>query len=259
MRKIITVLVALSVTTLLPQSADARKTTPDLKIFTTNIGAGAECAQSCMATVENQITTWHPDAIMVQEVCKSDVDAFSQQHPDWSVLYRPVFTTLDACGGQSKGDLVASSTPFERSQMVDLPGDTETKDYGTPCADIGPTWVCSVHLANVFGTDEANQTKLDQNKALVAATSSWSKVVVGGDFNSRPINSVVWAPFTANNYVETDRADNEFTQGPSGVRVSKYDYIWYHRGSAVSPASVNGVVISQPSSNHDILRGTVTW
>lgn len=257
MKKFLVIVAALAAATL--TSTPAQALTPDLKLFTSNVGSGAECSADCLTTVFSQIDNWHPAVVALIEVCQSDVDQFSQRYPDWSVFYHPMWGSLDGCGGGTKGEMVASPTPFERTQMVDIPGDTELKDYASPCGDIGTVWVCAVHLSNVFNSDEANQTKSSQVQALVAATSGWSKAVLTGDFNVKPANTTVLSSLTDANYTETDRADDQFTQGPNEVRVSKYDYVWYHKGNAGNVTGVNGVVITQPVSNHDLLRGAIDW
>lgn len=236
---------------------------PDLRVFASNLGSGGECTTGCLATVFAQIESWQPDAIMLSEVCTHDIATFTARYPGWDYTFRPMIRDNAGCGGAGdhKGEFVASPTPFERTVHLDLPGDFidnrgQDRDYGSPCADIGNVWVCSVHLVNKFRSDypDADEIKAGQVRSLANQTDDWSRVVIGGDYNATPYRELVWQAFVNRGYVETDRADNEPTHD-----TSKIDHIWYHEGNGTGPVAVSGVVVAQPTSSHDLLRGSVEW
>lgn len=245
---------------LMSAPAQAR-TVPDVKVFTSNLGSGAECSAGCMVTAEAQIALWSPDAVALQEVCEADRDAFAANHPDWSVAWRTMITDYAGCDGGDKGDMVAAPVAFDRTQTIDLPGDFTApdgthRDYGAVCADIGDIWVCSTHLT-APGVNGSQATRDSQVGKLRTVTRPWSQVALCGDFNMVPSNSAL-DQLRNVGYLETDHVDNEVTQGVP-TRTTKFDYIWWHRGSDNPPAAVSGLVVSQPTSHHDLLRGSVTW
>lgn len=236
---------------------DTRRAGPDLKVIESNIGSGAECTENCMQTVDGEIAAWAPDAVALAEVCADDVEDFETNHPGWEVVFRALTEVKPGCGNKPKGQMVAAPN-IERVQLIDIEaGDTSDKDFGAACADIGNVWVCATHLTATFG-EEHQPTKAAQVKELRQATDQWSKVVIAGDFNMLPGNAAL-DELENRRYVEADRADNAPTHGgTAGARNTKFDYIWFRKETG-TPSSVNGWVVQQPTSGHDLLKGTVTW
>lgn len=237
---------------------------PDFRVFTANVGSGAECATDCLATVDAQMAAWSPDAVALQEVCASDRDAFEAAHPGWQVAWHTMIAAFPGCGGGDKGEMVAAPA-LERTLVVDLPGDTDApgasndgpvhREYGAVCGDTGAVWVCSTHLTPP-GLGPASVREA-QVQYLAFATTLLSKVAVCGDFNMQP-HADAFGAFPAAGYTETDRADDQPTEG-GPPRVKKFDDVWWHKGSGAAPAAVSGLVVSQPASHHDLLRGSVEW
>lgn len=224
---------------------------------------------SALDTLNAQITGFHPDAVMVEEVCASQRDLFARQHPAWALAYVPMRQNNPACGDLPQGQLLASPWPMGRPIVIPL-GDTDDDAAATDdkvftllCADLttpgGTVRACVTHL-HAFSTLEAAEVRIRQVRTIASHVRAWiaegRRVVLGGDLNSRPRTNTLDPLYAVMR--EADSTDPRWQPRPCrcgeptlGDR--KVDYVFYSRTPPVS-----GGVIDSPVSDHRVLRG-IGW
>lgn len=184
-------------------SAAAPEGTPPVRTISYNVCGASSVCQSTMTLdawadgLQGHVTDWDADVVMLQEMCKGQLDALHDRLPG----YVPVWAstqTADGCGkwsddksfGQAllvKG-IQSEVTPM--SAEVTPPGFTEEKRT-VVCAkapvDGHPALVCGTHLRK----DEAAQ---NDTPVLMERIEGWSgglPVILAGDFNAIPRHAIM--------------------------------------------------------------------
>jgi endonuclease/exonuclease/phosphatase family metal-dependent hydrolase len=250
------------------------------KFFTDNVGSGSECnymnpstGPNCLTVVDNQLASYAPDAISVDEVCQSDVNNFRSTHPGWTVVYQP-----DADHASNKCGYVAGSdpeVPQSHGNFVAAPGSvtalapfrldgipTSSRTMYLDCLKTSSFTFCTVHLPTL-DSDYPN-VHLDELKEIAGQVESLKgDVIVAGDFNMQP-DDPAFAQFSK--FQETDPSDTPTTNpDPPKTTGVKDDYIWYHEPGNVKVASVSSHIVHQPHTqapyyfDHNMLQGEVVW
>ena len=75
-----------------------------------NVGGGAENGggPEALAYTFAQIEEKKPDAVMLEEVCAAQLDAFKARFPGWAVRYAVQREKHEGCANGTKGNLLAS-------------------------------------------------------------------------------------------------------------------------------------------------------
>lgn len=167
-----------------------------------NIGGGAENdpGEKGIAYTFSKIDAQNPDAVMLEEVCASQYEAFKARYPKWNVLFAPMRASHPGCANaEAKGQLLASPRPMVETIREDL-GDVDPqgdKHFTLLCGAVSmpdtarKVLSCVTHL-RAQGNDPAaaeaargRQVKR-VNQLLNDHVKGGQAVVLAGDFNAGP-------------------------------------------------------------------------
>lgn len=225
--------------------------------------------------------------VLLQEVCWSQVRSVRQAHPDWTVAYQPGVDSpqcraADLTGvpdlrrrdsglvaiwtGGSTG--VVTSHVFRSQATQRVPrGPARRLEDGVVCVSWSARGVvrrgCSTHLVNAARVPSRLGTQFRQAREVRRLTRPWVRrgdvVVVGGDFNARPLSR----PMDLMYRVDGDGAFHEATGCPRSVDVCrraltttfdggriKIDYVFFsaNRMAVTSPRRL--AVVPTLSDHH---------
>lgn len=169
-------------------------------VITHNIGGGAENdpGEKGIAYTFSQIDQRKPDAVMLEEVCLSQYQAFKARYPTWNVLFSQMRATHPGCAnGEAKGQVLASPRPMTEEVREDL-GDVDpsgNKHFTLLCGAVSmpktqrKVLACVTHL-RAHDTDEAESARGRQVQRihghLKGRVRGGQAVVLAGDFNAGP-------------------------------------------------------------------------
>ncbi|MEV7522496.1 FG-GAP-like repeat-containing protein [Streptomyces sp. NPDC091371] len=210
-------------------SVGAPEGTPPVRTISYNVCGQSSVCQSTMSVdawadgLQGHITDWDADVVMLQEMCKGQLDALRGRLPG----YVPVWTgskTYDGCGkwggdktfGQAllvKG-IQSEVTPM--SAEVTPPGFAGEKRW-VVCAkapvDGHPVLACGTHLRQDL--DAQNDTP-----ALMERIEGWAgglPVILAGDFNAVPRHAIMDPVFAGRPgtlaLAEADGTDKQYFSG----------------------------------------------
>lgn len=186
------------------QSAAAPAGTPPVRTITYNVCGQTTACQSTLSAaawadgLQGHITDWDADVVMLQEMCKGQLDALRGRLPG----YVPVWAgskTYDGCAKWGGGDksfgqaLLVKGIQSEVTPMaaeVTPPGFEGEKRW-VVCAkapiDGHPALACGTHLRQ-------DQDARNDTPALMERIDGWAgglPVILAGDFNSVPRNAIM--------------------------------------------------------------------
>jgi len=276
------------------ESSEAIKDLYRFKVITHNIAGGMNGNGEAKAldNVDGDIADFHPDVVMLQEVCEVQANAFKARHQGWSVEYRTTRPIHPKCGPQGGplGLLLASAQPFENVVEYDLgePEPNGAKKYSLLCATMkvpnrkGDVRACSTHLVAAGDDRDANEIRrARQAKRVVDAVQPRLRknepVVMAGDFNAgpwRPLLDPIYRLSTSGGdgqgeFDEADQTDPKrekyvehgVTCGPNACRSgenthdnSKMDQIFFSHANI--GGEISGDVRATGISDHHLYRGS---
>lgn len=269
-------------------SADALKDVLKFDAITHNIAGGMTFfgAPAALDVVEDEIGKSRPDAVMLQEVCKTQFDAFAASHPAWTMVYTETRAQHPNCG--SLGNVIASPHGLTNIVETDL-GMAETgKRTMLVCGDVsfekrkGSVRVCSTHLRSKGQDPVASEIARRHQVAGMVATlkpfiNADQAVVVGGDMNSGPQKDILdpmyrlkrngnWGGGQFDEVDQTDAqrekhrkddvvcAQNACRSGEPTHDNSKMDHIFFSHNRI--EGEIDGIVGKTGKSDHNLLRGS---
>ena len=228
-----------------PSDADARPTFTLLQMNLCLSGlAGCYAKAAYPAVVDEaaaRISAAHPDAVTVNEGCRSDVERIARRTGYHLRFARVVYGgRLLACahpGGRGLfGNAVLTAAPITRTDMHDFEAQSGPERRRWLCATArAGVDVCTAHL-NTRSTIEApgNDAQCAELAAILARRGATRSVIFGGDVNRRGS----CAPAGA--WTRTDRSAG---QAPGLQHV-------YGSGALRSPAAE---VVPAAHTDHDVL------
>lgn len=185
----------------------------ELRVIVHNIAGGPTFRGSpdAIAGVNAQIEAFHPDVVMMAEVCASQRDAFQEAHPDWHVYFSVMVSNQRSCkvdGNDNirQGQLLASPYPISNitNDLLGHPdvdaypdGEKRTKNFKLLCGDVAIPGhsatglrACVTHL-RAFQDPEDHTAREAQTAKIRSLLHDriWTDgqaVTVGGDFNALP-------------------------------------------------------------------------
>lgn len=203
-------------------AATVEPTPHELRVLEHNIAGGPKFKGSPEALngINDQITKFGPDVVVLTEVCASQRNAFAAEHPDWTLHFTEMVPSSScADDGEStapQGQLIASPHPMTNLQTIPL-GQTDQnvdadgtvlkeKVFNMVCGDVavpGHTATglraCGVHLIAfqepVEGWIPKDRigARTKQIETMAGHLNTWvadgKAVTVAGDFNTTP-----WKP-----------------------------------------------------------------
>ena len=200
----------------LASASPAIAVTRTVKVITHNI-AGAATFHGRFTAVDaavRQARTWHPDVVMLEEVCEAQARAFRDRLPGYHYRFTVMRRRDTRCRhhGPDFGDVVASRWPLSRVTRTNLRGDNDrlpdepVRSFRLTCALVavpavpaGKLRACVTHLRAGHGAKR--RPLLDAARALQVrrihkvlhndVAHRRVRVVVAGDFNARPRNGAL--------------------------------------------------------------------
>lgn len=166
-----------------------------------NIGGDAENdgGPAGIAYTLDRVQAINPDAVMLEEVCAAQYEAFKQRFPTWSVLFAPMTMNegWPKCGGTPKGQLLASPRAMVEEIRQDLGEPDGNKQFTLLCGAIPmpntarKVLACVTHLRAGDGDNAAiaRARKLQAYRistTLTPRANGGQAVVLGGDLNAGP-------------------------------------------------------------------------
>jgi endonuclease/exonuclease/phosphatase family metal-dependent hydrolase len=230
-------------------------------------------------------TSWPPNVVTLQELCRSTFDmVVDQLSSSWVAYFQPTYTTTDTrCQSAETGWGIAV---FAKSGVLSNPStsvlgvETSGERRTLLCIDVTvtvPVRTCTTHLTATSQATAASQarTSADLVNQWVAAGTT---VVVGGDFNlnarqcsnsfvrdglrswyygrfgagSRLCYSGVGSMYEADHY----RSGGDGVYDEDTYRLAKIDYVFGNRQRV--NADYGGDATSSSVSDHDPLRAAMT-
>lgn len=179
------------------EDSDAISDTVRFDVITHNIAGGMLNfgKPEALNNVESEIAEARPDAVMLQEVCQTQADAFKASHPAWGVEFVVTRPNHPNCG--PLGNLIASPHGLSNVDVTDLGHADPGRITNLICGDVkfekrkGKVRICSAHLRS-RGDDPVASEKARtlQVQNMVATLKPYidghQGVVVAGDMNSGP-------------------------------------------------------------------------
>ena len=243
------VTIAIALATLQAPSRASAASDHQLRTIGHNIAGGMEFRgdPAALTGVNDQISKFGPDVVMLSEVCGSQVEAFREQHPDWHVHYSEMLSNQGSCDeatgatSTSQGQLLASPYPIDDVEIHDLGHDEVSSgrylDFTLLCGDVAIPGhradglrACVTHLrAGTEADDHEAREGQTENIRTLLRDRIWDQgqaVTVSGDFNALPN----WNPMDsmyrldrdsqytgAGDFHEADQTDPKYfdTHGPS--------------------------------------------
>lgn len=160
-----------------------------------NVGGGAENggAGSDISYTFAQIEEKKPDAVMLEEVCAAQLDAFKARFPGWAVRFTIQRERHEGCGNQAKGNLVASPRGFVDELDANLGEPDGDKVFSLTCGGVPmpntarSVLACVTHLR----INDPNDSLRDRQvwrmvDAVRGHVNNGREVVIAGDFNLTP-------------------------------------------------------------------------
>lgn len=190
------------------ESTEALKDLYRFKVIEHNVAGGMVHKGDAKALdgVDGEIADFHPDVVLLSEVCESQFNAFKQRHAGWDVHWRVNRKVHPDCapGGGQLGNLIATPQKFDNVVEYDLgePEEGGNKKYILLCGNMkvpnrkGDVRACSTHLLSRGDDPKANEERrARQVKKVVDAVKPRLRkneaVVVAGDFNAAPWRSLL--------------------------------------------------------------------
>jgi endonuclease/exonuclease/phosphatase family metal-dependent hydrolase len=216
-----------------------------------------------LRNIEQQIVTYRPQVIALQEICAGEVDAVRSDLENYygltyHVAHGDVLNRLARCFpyGRAFGNAILSAAPV--TDVVNhtyQAGGSEARGYVAVTTTVNgqSTRVFGTHLAQ-FGSQSA--VRALQVQDLAATAAQYQNAIVLGDFNSTPnapeLNDM-WAFFQ-------DADPNCAPPANSGCKIThpgagkKFDYIWLHREAYTPP----GVGSHDNFSDHNLVHADLS-
>jgi endonuclease/exonuclease/phosphatase family metal-dependent hydrolase len=176
---------------------DALKDVVTFDVITHNIAGGMLNFgdPKALNTVEAAIANAKPDAVMLQEVCQTQADAFKASHPAWAIEFRVTRPEHPNCG--PLGLILATPHGLSAVDETDLGDADPGKRVILLCGDMkfenrkGTVRICSTHLRakgkDAVAADEGRAREvLKLVDALRPHVNAGKAVVFAGDINSGP-------------------------------------------------------------------------
>ncbi len=250
-------------------------------------------------TLTASVTEWDPDAVMLQELCKGQLDALGARLPGYRTLWLETRAAHYGCGKWRWNGAPEADAPFGVGMLVRgsptqtfsrlLPAiDPSHETRGLLCAnapvDGRATLVCAAHVDGDLKDEGA--------PAVVTAVRTWAQgapVILGGDFNADPQDPNLSQYYIAQGgngeFVEADQSDrsyfvpncNGLTSCRSGAMTAgrraappsnglttatrKFDYL-FAGAASFDPAVADTVDVQMNGtslSDHLMYRGAFSW
>ena len=230
-------------------------------------------------------TSWAPNVVTLQELCRSTFDMVTAQlSPSWVGYFHATYTTTDTrCQSAEAGwgiAVFAKSGVLSNPWTYVLGTETSGERRTLLCIDVTvvvPVRTCTTHL-----TATSQATAAAQARTAAGLVNQWiaagTAVVVGGDFNldvrlcansyvrdglrswyygrfgagSRLCYSGIGSMYEAHHY----RSGGDGVYDEDTYRTAKIDYVFGNRQKMNSDFS--GDATSSSVSDHDPLRGAIT-
>ena len=267
---------------------DALKDVVTFDVITHNIAGGMLNFgdPKALSAVEAAIANAKPDAVMLQEVCQTQADAFKASHPAWAVEFRVTRPQHPNCG--PLGHLVASPHGLSDVDETDLGDADPGKSVTLLCGDMkfenrkGTVRICSTHLRargnDPVAADEGRTREvLRLVDALKPHVNAGKAVIFAGDMNSGPKKELLdpiyrlklngnWGGGMFDEADQTDPHREEYKdQGvicaPNACRSgepthdnSKLDHIYF--SANMIAGEIEAHVGNKGNSDHHLYRGS---
>lgn len=212
-----------------------------------------------------------PEVILLQEVCAGMVDGIKSRMGH--AVYRERKASNTNCGGAGIGEMAVwtggslSGTSRHDLGAVQAGGHV----YGLACVTFShagrATRACSTHLA--AGGAEFDPVRQATAKAIQDKSNTWigegKRVIVGGDFNSRPGDATMNAmygvgPLSGGPFREIHQTRGSANQDRGGLNTfysKKIDYIFVSKVDAASSGGTENVCKDCTPSDHRMLWGSL--
>jgi endonuclease/exonuclease/phosphatase family metal-dependent hydrolase len=270
------------------EESDAIGDTVRFDVITHNIAGGMLNfgKPEALNNVEGEIAEARPDAVMLQEVCQTQADAFAASHPAWGIHFVVTRPNHPNCG--PLGNLIASPHGLSNVDATDLGHADPGRITMLLCGDVkldkrkGKVRICSAHLRS-RGDDpvasEAARTLqvLNLVAALKPHIDGHQGVIVAGDMNSGPKRELLdpmyrlkrngnWGGGQFDELDQTDPKresyrDAGITCAPNACRSgepthdnSKLDHIFVSNN--LIAGDIEGRVKNAGKSDHHLYRGS---
>lgn len=242
------------------------------------------------ADLARRLNELHPDVkvVFLQEVCYDDIVALRKLVTGWQFRFtgikdegsgsQPTGTVAPRPCANSRGNfgisvgVRASSATFTVHYYPHVPMARDRWGHwnvrqAAICADVA-AWnvrACGTHLTPAGSSGVFHDAQAGQVTDLISYGGGGSRVILGGDLNSRPpakdSASTVGPLYDA--YTECDQAnyggarDGELTyQKDDGTRTAKYDYIFANKNATTSCYVTDAEVLA---SDHVPVFATTTF
>ena len=212
-----------------------------------------------------------PEVILLQEVCEGMVSGIKARIGH--AVYRERKSPNTNCGGGGIGEMaIWTGGGLLGTSKHDL-GTRQTGGhlYGLACVAFSyanrPTRACSTHLA--AGNTDFDPIRQATAKEIQAKANTWigegKRVVVGGDFNSRPSDAAMNAmygvgPLSGGPFREIHQTRGPENQDRGGLNTfykKKIDYIFISKVDAQSSGGSEQVCKACTPSDHRMLWGSL--
>ena len=256
----------------------------EFRVISHNVAGGPKNfgGESAFQTVYEQVPLFHPNVVMLQEVCMNQRDMFERKYRanNWSVHWTPMRANHPNCPEiapgvrHAQGQLLASKHSMTEVTSTPLPGtDPTLRQFSLLCATVHAGLVvraCTTHLiAN--GTEDVRALQTQTIAATVAPyIAADMPVVVGGDFNAEPDAKSMDHMYRLDTndrftgtgqFHEGDQTDPTVCAGTCrGGEVTigqkKLDYVFFSENACDRTVSgyISGGVITSTVSDHDLYR-----
>jgi len=216
-------------------------------------------------------STSGPEVILLQEVCAGMVDGIKKRMGH--AVYRERKASNTNCGGAGIGEMaIWTGDGLIGTSRHDL-GTRQTGGhlYGLACVTFShagrATRACSTHLA-AGGTD-FDPIRQATAKQIQDKANTWigegKRVIVGGDFNSRPMDAAMNAmygvgPASGGPFRELHQTRGSANQDRGGLNTfykKKIDYVFISKVDARTSGGSENVCKKCTPSDHRMLWGSV--
>lgn len=236
------------------------------------------CGHACrdashdkVAGVVDALADFHPAAVALNEVCRSQIAAIVTGTADrgWAMHARFIVTQPDECAGEGDyGNAVLTRSPVIDTDSLTYPaqdpGNPEHRGLLCVMADLEDraTHICTTHIVDSSDDPVGDVRRTQIAFAARRAGSYGGPVVLMGDFNAQPPDSAMSVLYTTRHggggygdFDEVAQMSGTCRCGaPTVAAGAKYDYIFVRRRDF---HIIEGDVRSQRFSDHKALLGRV--
>ena len=249
-----------------------------------NVGGGAENGggPEALAYTFAQIEEKKPDAVMLEEVCAAQLDAFKARFPGWAVRYAVQREKHEGCANGTKGNLLASPRGFVDQLDAPLGEPDGDKVFSLTCGGVPmpktarTVLACVTHL-RINDPDDSLRDKQVWRivDAVRAEVAKGREVVIAGDFNLTPDRGPLDRLYRMKKngfdgggaFDEADQSDSKRQQyamqgircgsdacrsGADTAAARKIDYAFFSNNRVIS---VGAQVMGRGGSSHNLYHG----